>query len=47
MLPGKLVAWRNHYVSYGEGERLRRIGRNRTERIPCALRPEFQRFEQR
>ena len=39
---GKLVAWRNHFVSYGEGTAIRQFGQHTVERIPRNFRAEFQ-----
>ena len=38
---GKLVAWRNHFVTFGEGERYAAVGGDSRDRVPGALRAEL------
>ena len=38
---GKLVAWQNHFISYGDGERFVASRRHGTHRVPAALHSEL------
>jgi isoquinoline 1-oxidoreductase beta subunit len=38
---GKIVAWQNHFISYGEGEQFVVIRRDGPDRVPAALHPQL------
>ena len=38
---GKIVAWHNHFISYGDGRSVRDAGRHGPDRVPAALRSEL------